>query len=325
MQIFLAGATGVIGRRAVPLLVAAGHQVSAIGRAPDKRAALERLGAVPVDADLFAPDALRRAVAGHAVVINLATHLPSGFGMFLPGAWRENDRVRRIGAANLADAAIAAGAERFVQESFAPAYPDRGDEWIDERTPLKPVRYNRSVVDAERAAERFAQSGRIGVVLRFAAFYGPDAWQTLDMIRYVRRGWAPIPASPASFFSSVSHDDAAAAVVAALRVPAGAYNVVDDEPVRRREYFDTLAAALGVAPPTLPPAWAAHLFGSLGEMAARSLRISNRKLRAESDWRPADRSVREGWQRVVAALRNDATRRGPAPAVRNDQDVSIRF
>ena len=114
MRIFLAGATGVIGRRVMPLLVAAGHRVSAIGRTPDKRAALERLGAVPVDADLFAPDALRRAVAGHAVVINLATHLASGLRIFLPGAWRENDRVRRIGAANLADAAIAAGAERFI-------------------------------------------------------------------------------------------------------------------------------------------------------------------------------------------------------------------
>src|SRR5262249_52741545 len=151
-----------------------------------------------------------------------------------------------------------------------------------------------SVLDAEASAERFTQSGRTGVVLRFAAFYGSDP-QTQDIVNFVRRGWAIIPGSPDAFFSAVSHEDAASAVVAALNVPAGIYNVVDDEPLRRREYFDALAQALGVAPPKLLPEWTTRLFGPLGEALARSLRISNRKLHDASGWSPKYPSVREGW------------------------------
>ena len=302
MKIFITGATGVIGRRVIPLLVAAGHQVSAVSRSPQNRALLEQLGATPAQVDLFAADAVRRAVAGHTVVINLATHLPRGTRMFLPGAWRTNDRLRRVASAILVDAALASGVERFIQESFAPVYPDSGDAWIDEGTLIRPARYNRSVADAEQSAARFTLSGRTGVVLRFSNFYGADAWQTRDMIRFVRKGWAPIPGAADSFLSAVSHDDAATAVVAALNVPAGVYNVTDDEPLRRREFFDTLAAALRVPPPKIPPAWMGRLMGSLGETLTRSLRISNRKLREASGWRPQYRSVREGWPAVLASL-----------------------
>jgi nucleoside-diphosphate-sugar epimerase len=301
MRIFVAGATGVIGRRTVPLLIAAGHQVTAIGRTAEKRADLARLGATALDVDLFNPGELRRAVAGHEVVINLATHLPAGWRMFAPRAFEENDRIRRVGAANLVYAGIAAGARRFIQESFAPVYPDSGERWIDETVPIAPVSYNRSVADAERSAERFSSGDRTGVVLRFAAFYGPDAWQTRQMIDAVRRGFAPWPGAADAFISSVSHDDAATAVVTALGVRAGAYNVADDEPQRRRDYFDALAAALGVAPPRIPPRFVARLFGSLGEMLARSLRLSNRKLRA-CGWAPRFASVRDGWPAVVRAI-----------------------
>src|SRR5918912_4099365 len=299
MRVFVSGATGVIGRRVVPLLVSAGHQVTAVARSPQKRSALERAGAVPVAVDLFDAEAVRRAVAGHDTVINVATHIPTSSRAFFPWAWWENDRIRRVASANLADAAIAGGAERFVQESFAPIYPDSGDAWIDERTPLKPARYNRSVLDAERAAARVTASGRIGVVLRFAWFYGPDSGYTRDMIRIVRKGWAPTFGRAEGFISSVSHDDAATAVVAALGARAGIYNVADDEPLRRREFFDALAAALGVRPPKLPPAWLAHVAWPLGPTLARSLRISNRKLREETGWGPKYRSVREGWRALV--------------------------
>ena len=303
MRIFLTGATGVIGRRALPLLIGAGHSVTAVVRRPQSHAELVRAGATPIEVYLFAADAVRKAVAGHDAVVNLATHMPAGYRAFLPGAWAENDRIRRFASANLVDAAMATGATRFIQESFAPVYPDRGDQWIDERTPIAPVRYNRMVADAERSAERFSGSGGAGVVLRFAMFYGPDSWFTRDLIGYVRRGWAPIPGVADAYTSLVSHEDAAAAVVAALGVPPGTYNVVDDEPLRRREFFDSLAGVLGVAPPRLPPPWLKYLFGSLGEMLARSLRISNRKLRDACGWAPRYPSMREGWPAVVAALR----------------------
>lgn len=299
MRIFIAGGSGVIGRRVVPQLVADGHAVTAVGRTLEKRNLLSSFGAMPAAIDLFDSAALRRAVAGHEVVINLATRIPPSSRVLIPGAWRENDRLRRIASNNMAEAALGAGAAWFVQESFAPIYPDRGDEWIDETTPVHPARYNQSVLDAEAAAERFTRGGRTGVVLRFAQFYGPDSGFTLDAIRFVQKGWAAALGSPNGFVSSVSHDDAAAAVVAALGVPAGTYNVVDDEPLRRREYYGSLAAAIGVAPPRFPPVWLARVAGSLGETLSRSQRISNRKLKEESGWRPKWSSVREAWPSLV--------------------------
>jgi nucleoside-diphosphate-sugar epimerase len=255
---------------------------------------------VPVD--LFDSRELRQALAGQDAVINLATHMPAmDVRMLLPGAWRENDRLRRVAASLLAVAASVAGVRRLIQESFAPAYPDCGERWIGEGVPLAPERYNRSLLDAERAALRFTARGGCGVVLRFGSFYGADAAQTRTLMAALRRGWAPLPGRPDGFISSLSHDDAAGAVLAALEAPAGIYNVVDNEPLRRRDYFDSLAAALGVRPPAIPPSWTRHLLGSPGRLLARSQRISNRKLR-RCGWQPRYPSAREGWRATLADL-----------------------
>jgi nucleoside-diphosphate-sugar epimerase len=315
MKIFVTGATGVVGRRTVPLLIAAQHDVTAVARSPEKAAALQAAGARTIDLDLFDAAAVSRAIAGHETIINLATHIPpSSLAALLPGAWAENDRIRRTASANLVNAAIAEGATRFIQESFAPVYPDRGDDWVDEATPIEPVSYNRTIADAERAADYFSSSGRTGVILRFAAFYGPDATQLRDLIRVVRMGWAPIPSRPEAFISSVAHDDAASAVAAVLEAKPGVYNVADNEPLRRRAFFDSLAHELGVAPPQIPPAWVAHAFGSLGQLLARSQRISNRKLREATGWTPEYPSVREGWPAALGAMHDHdgdgRTRRG---------------
>jgi len=295
MRIFVTGATGVVGRRAVPLLIAAGHEVTAVARSAEKAKGLATAGAAPVVVDLFDAAAVRRAVAGHDAVINLATAVPPSSRAVMRGAWKEMDRIRRDASAILVDAALAGGVRRFVQESFAPIYADNGDAWIDERSPMKPARYNRTVLDAESSAQAFTHGGGIGVVLRFGWFYGPDAGgATLDMIRFVRKGWAPAP-GPEGFISSISHDDTATAAVAALGVPAGLYNVVDDEPVRRREFFASLAGALGAPPPKFLPKWVGRLMGGVGETLTRSLRISNRRFRDASGWAPKYPSVRDAW------------------------------
>src|SRR2546422_1115311 len=301
LRIFIAGATGVVGRRAVPLLVAAGHRVTAVARTPQKRVELERMGAAAVHVDLFAPDSLRSAVAGHDVVINLATSIPPSSRVFLPGAWRKNDRVRSTVPANLAAGALAGSAQRFIQESFAPVYPDCGERWIDESTRIRTERYSRTIEDAEAAAERFTRAGRVGVVLRFALFYGPGDAFTLATINLIRRGWMPILGSPDAFLSMVSHEDAATAVVAVLGMPTGIYNVVDDQPLRRREVAEAIAGMLGVRPPKFLPTWVVKLTGPLGETIARSLRISNRKLRQTSGWSSRYPSAREGWRVIVEA------------------------
>lgn len=301
MRVFVTGATGVIGRRVVPGLVARGHEVTAIGRTPEKRRALERQGARAADASLFDEDALARALAGHDAVINLATHIPgSPARMMLPWAWRENDRVRRDGSAALARAMRRAGVGRLVQESFAPVYADGGAAWIDERWPVRAIAHTRTVLDAERAAAGVTEAGGAGVVLRFAGFYGPDSPLLHEMVRVVRRGWAPLPGAPDAYFPSIALDDAASAAVAALDLPAGVYNVGDDEPLTRAELARALARAAGAGEQVRhPPAWLLRLAGPTGELLARSVRVSNRKLREASGWAPRFPSAREG---LAAAL-----------------------
>ncbi|HEV7993841.1 MAG TPA: NAD(P)-dependent oxidoreductase [Gemmatimonadaceae bacterium] len=301
-RILLTGATGVVGRLALPLLLERGHTVTAVGRSPASRASLAELGAAPIELDLLDIGAARRAMSSHDVVINLATHMPaSAFRMLLPWEWRENDCIRRLGSATLVDAALASGVRRFIQESYAPVYDDGAERWIDESWPQRPAPYNRSVLDAERSAERFTTSGGTGVVLRFAGFYGPDPFLR-EMLRAVRRGWSPLSGAAHAYWSSVAHHDAATAVVAALDVPAGAYNVCDDEPLTRREWADALADAAGLTRPRLMPAWLGAFGGKTMELLSRSERMSNRKLKRVTGWTPRWPSARDGLRAAVEEL-----------------------
>jgi nucleoside-diphosphate-sugar epimerase len=137
--------------------------------------------------------------------------------------------------------------------------------------------------------------------MRFAGFYGPDDFAR-TFVATVRKGWSPLPGSPDAFASSVMHDDAASAVLAALGARAGAYNVVDDEPLRRRDYVTALASRLGVDSVKYTPRWAARMLGSIGELLSRSQRISNEKLKRETGWKPTYPSAREGWASVLQSL-----------------------
>jgi len=314
-RVLVTGATGVVGRLLVPHLLARGHRVTAVGRTEEKRADLAAVGADAIALDLFDADAAARALEGHDAVINLATHIPaSTLQMLLPWSWRENDRVRRDGSATLAGAARKAGVSRFIQESFAPVYEGGGEQWIDEEWPQRPTPYNRTVLDAEASAARFTSGGGVGVVLRFAAFYGADAFLK-TMIGTVRRGWGPLPGPAGAYWSSLSHEDAAAAAVAALDVPAGAYNVCDDEPLTRREWTDALADAAGARPARLMPRWLAAIGGAALELLSRSQRMTNGKLKRASGWTPHWRSAREGLRAAARSLTRNPE--GP-PAIRLD-------
>ncbi len=285
-------------------MIAAGHNVTAAGRSREKLAALERIGASVITVDLFDAQAVERVIDGHDTIVNLATHMPSSaVRMMFPWSWKENDRIRRDGSKLLVDIALRVGATRFIQESFAPVYPDCGDRWIEETTPLAPASYNRTIVDAERSAERFTSGGGTGIVLRFASLYGPDAL-TREMIETVRKGWSPLPGSPAAYFPSVAQSDAASAIVGSLGVSAGVYNVVDDEPLSRQDFCDSLASYLGVRPPRFFPTWLTSRMGSTVECLSRSQRVSNRKIRTKTGWKPQYASVRDGLPVVVEELRN---------------------
>lgn len=305
MKVFVAGATGVAGRRAVGELIAAGHDVTGVGRGPAKSALLQSLGAEPVHVDLFNPGDVARAVAGHQAIVNLATKIPSVERALLPGAWQENDRIRREVSRNLVDAAVAQRAQRYVQESLGFVYTDGGDEWLDEDAPLDVPPHALSVLDAEEQAHRFTQTGRSGVVLRFGQFYAPDATHTRTMIRTARRGLAPFVGSDEGFVPLIHADDVATAVVAALDVPEGTYNVVDDEPVRRGELNEAIRAALGGRRLRSIPDRAAALGGKKVRMLMRSQRVSNRRFRTAAGWSPLFSNAREGIAQVIREVASD--------------------
>lgn len=302
MQIFVAGATGVLGRRVVPGLVAQGHAVTAVARSAQKAALLRQQGAAPVEIDLFDPAAVMAAVAGHAVVINLATAIPPTTRMLWPTAWRTTTRLRTEAARHLVDAALTTGATRYVQEALGFVYGDHGSEWITEDAPLEVPRTAAAVQTAEAHAGRFAAAGRTAVTLRFGLFYCADSSHTRDVVRFARRGILALPGRAEAYQPWVHVDDAAQAVVAATQAPAGTYNVVEDHPVTNAQHAELLGALLK-RPVRLMPS--AVLAAGVLAVYARSQRVSNRRLREAAGWRPTYASRDQGWAQVLAALEEE--------------------
>ena len=249
-DITITGSTGVIGRRAVREVVAAGYRVTGVTRSARGRERLESLGARAVEADVFDEASLRRAFDGADAVINLLTHVPRADRMADPSAWEENDRMRTEGSAAVARATQAAGVRRLVQESIAFVYADGGDAWLDEDAPVA----SGGVVATALAAERNARELFEGdtVVLRFGLFIGPESGSAQAALGAARGGASIAPGPPGAYRPTLWSDDAAAAIAAAVRVPAGTYNVADTEPATNAEIDAALAAAVGVS--TTPPA-----------------------------------------------------------------------
>jgi nucleoside-diphosphate-sugar epimerase len=297
MKVFLTGGTGVIGIRALPALVAAGHEVTAVARSGAKADLVRAMGATPVAVDLFDAAAVKAAVDGHEAVVNLATNIPPMSKAALARAWATNERLRSEASNHLVDAALATGATRFVQESIAFPYVDQGDAWIDEDTPLEHEGAFTGAADAEAAAARFTASGGTGVVLRFAQFHGPGSSHVEAFNAMARKRINPFVGDPDGYVSFVHADDAGTAAAAALAVPSGVYNVADDEPLTRREAGLAVAEALGVKPPKAVPAPVRATMPRSAKLLMKSLRISNARFKQASGWAPAHPSIRGSWAR----------------------------
>src|ERR671910_462408 len=213
-EIVITGSTGVVGRRAVRELLAAGFRVRGVTRSAPGRERLERLGARAVEADVFDEASLRRAFDGADAVVNLLTHIPTVDRMHDRSAWDENDRLRTQASAAIARAAQAAGVRRLVQESIAFVYADGGDAWLAEDAPVSGGGVTTTALTAERnAGELF---GGDTVVLRFGLFMGPDSGFTVAALEAARRGASSAVGPPGAYRPMLWLEDAAAAVVAAL-------------------------------------------------------------------------------------------------------------
>jgi nucleoside-diphosphate-sugar epimerase len=306
MRVFVAGGTGTLGRPTIRRLRDAGHEVRALARTPERAAVLRALGVEPVVGDLFDLGAMTATIDGCDAVLHLATRIPALMQMRKLAAWRDNDRLRSQGASVLVSAALAATARIYVQESITFLYQSRGDEQLFETAPVDAPQPLASARDAERETARFTARGGQGVVLRFGAFYGPEAPSTLATLKLARRRLFPIIGSGDHYMSSIHVDDAAAATVAALAASAGIYNVVDDEPLPMREYVGALTDAFGFRPARHLPLWLARLgLGAGTDVLTRSQRVNNTMFKAVASWAPRHPSVRQGWRAVAARLAAD--------------------
>jgi nucleoside-diphosphate-sugar epimerase len=312
MKVFVVGGTGAIGGWAVPALVRAGLEVTALARTTEKAARLRRQGAAAVMTSIFDRAALPAAFNGHQVVVNLTSAIPAMSRFMQTNAWAANDRVRTEGSAAIVDAALAAGVTRVVQESVGMLYRDRGGRWIEEDWPTDHYPIARANHAAEASARRISAAGGAGVVLRFGWFYGPGARHSEEFLEVARRRVCMMMGPPERYVSSLHVADAGAAVVAALTVPAGTYNIVDDEPLTKRAYADALAAAAGRRVFLRVPGRLALLLGDRSTSLTRSLRVSNARVRATSGWAPAYTSAREGLLATATAL--EQRRAQPHPA-----------
>ena len=298
MRVFVTGATGAIGPYAVRALIDAGHQVSAMVRTREKAGEVAELGAVPVFVSIFDRDGLVRAFAGHDAVVNLATAIPSTFSYPFPRAWRANARIRTEGTAAVAEAAAAAGVGRIVQESIALAYPSRPSrtELITEDVPLDLYPVVRSTAVSENTIARFTRAGGTGVVLRFGLFYGPGSSQNHDMLMMAKAGVRVVYGPPDGYYSPIHLADAGRAVLAALQAPAGVYNIVDDEPITKRDYGQAMSDAVGRRPLIGAPGRLIGLAGQNMAAVMRSEPVSNKRFKDATGWRPHYPNARIGWR-----------------------------
>lgn len=293
MQVFVIGATGVMGRSVVTALQSAGHDVHGLARSDEGARSLEDRGIEAVVGGLFDPDGLVAAFGGSDVVCNLATHVPVGYAAMRPGAWRVNDRIRAEGSRLVAEAARAAGVRRLVQESVSLIYADGGEEWLTEDSPVVVNRATEPMVMAEAHAQEFAGGCRDSVVLRFAGIMGDDDYTRWRLAR-ARAGQSVAFGAPDGWMHVINAEDVGTAVLAALTSPGGVYNV-GAEPVRRRELAQMLAAAVGRDRSSFLPRPLLRLGGERVELLTRSQRVSSRHFIRTTGWKPRHRELSAEW------------------------------
>jgi nucleoside-diphosphate-sugar epimerase len=311
MRVFLAGASGAIGRPLVQQLLEAGHDVLGTTRSQARADEIGKAGATPLVVDCLDGDALRAAVsqAEPDVVINELTALPERLDFRKPEMYEGTNRLRSVVGPALAGAASEAGAQRLISQSIAFYYEPRGDGLHTEDDPMielppgAPMAPTATAMTTlERATLETPQLE--GLVLRYGFFYGPGTYYAADgsTAADVRRRRFPIVGGGTGVFSFVHTEDAAAATVAAVdQGSEGIYNVCDDDPAPMSEWLPEYADAIGAKPPWRVPAWLARLIaGRQAVRFATELRgASNEKAKRELGWRPRYPSWRQGFREAL--------------------------
>jgi nucleoside-diphosphate-sugar epimerase len=314
MKVFVAGATGALGKQLVPLLVAKGHEVVGMTRTDAKADQLRSVGAQPVVADALDADAIGRAVgeAEPDVIVHQLTAIPPKINMRrFEREFALTNRLRTAGTDHLLSAGRAVGVKRFVAQSNASLYARTGgpikreDDPLDD-DPAPEMRQGLAALRHLEAAVTRAQWTE-GLVLRYGWFYGPGTSIALDplgsQVELLRKRQLPIVGGGTGVWSFIHIEDAAAATVAAVEGgPAGIYNVVDDEPAPVSEWAPVLAAAVGAKRPLRVPRWVGRL--AAGEWATVAMTetrgAANDKAKRALDWHLRYPSWRQGFTKGLA-------------------------
>jgi nucleoside-diphosphate-sugar epimerase len=307
MRVFVAGATGAMGKQLVPRLMEAGHQVIGMTRSESKQAALWDLGAEPVVADALDPDQVAEVVARTQpeVIVHQLTAI-SGFDTrHFDREFALTNRLRTEGTDHLLSAGRAVGVRRFIAQSYAAwPYARTGGPVKSEEDPLDPTppREMRESLAAIRHLEEAVVGAdwTEGIVLRYGAFYGPGTSMSPggESFEIVRKRKFPVVGDGRGIWSFVHIADAAEATVAAVeRGAPGIYNVVDDEPAPVAEWLPALAQQLGAPKPWRVPKFVGRpLAGEAGAVMMTEIRgASNAKAKRELGWAPSHVSWREGF------------------------------
>lgn len=305
MKVFVAGATGALGKQLVPRLVAAGHEVVGMTRSEAKRDALRAMGATPIVADALDPYQVARAVAEASpeAIIHELTALAGQLDMrHFDLAFGQTNRLRTEGTDNLLSAGRAVGVRRFLAQSFAGwPYARIGSTVKDEEAPFdpNPPHALRESLAAIRHLEEavIGAAWTEGIVLRYGGFYGPGT--SLDgpgseHVEAIRKRLFPVIGDGTGVWSFIHVADAAEATVAALeRGRPGIYNIVDDEPARAADWLPALAQTIGAKPPRRMPRWLGRLLGGevVTVMMTEVRGASNAKAKRELSWEPRHPSM----------------------------------
>ncbi|MCL4297302.1 MAG: NAD(P)-dependent oxidoreductase [Anaerolineae bacterium] len=312
MKIFIAGATGAIGRHLLPRLTQAGHEVTAITRSDDRVKQIRAAGAKPIVCDVFDQDKLKQAVlaAEPEVMIHQLTSLPERIDpRRIKQALAQTNRLRTEGTQILMDAARSAGVRRFIAQSVSFYYAPSSTLPATEDEPL----YNdapAAFADVVYAVDNLEHTvlntpGLDGIILRYGYFYGPGTGFAADgaFAEDVRQRHVPIIGDGGGVFSFIHVEDAAAATVLALdHGQPGRYNIVDDEPVPLQEWLPVYAELLDAPRPLRLPKFIGRLAaGRFGVYFMTEQRgASNQKAKQQLRWRPVYASWRDGFQAELA-------------------------
>jgi len=304
MRVFVAGGTGVIGRRLVPQLVARGHEVTATTTSAGKLGLLEQLGAEGLVMDGLDAAAVGEAVAAARpdAIVNEMTALSVAHAgkpnlRKADRFFAATNQLRSEGTDYLLAAAEATGVSHVVAQGHASMNGLRTDGWVKtEEDPLEALEGTRAINHLEDVVVRAG-----GAVLRYGGFYGAGAND--DQLTFVRKRMFPLVGRGTGYFSWVHVDDAASATVLTVEQRAkGVFNIVDDEPAPVSEWLPYLAECAGAKPPRRVPAWLARLLA--GEMMVGMMTegrgFSNAKAKRELGWEPTFSSWRQGFKEELA-------------------------